>query len=355
MKLEAVEDIMNRIDFVIQRTGLACQNLCRAMNVSHRTYKRWKRRKQCGQPLVRVPGPVKTGVFDPAVLTGEIAALHHSTHRTMGIGRLYGKYSECLSRRELDSMVAEVRDELNDIRRQNLRHVEWLVPGVVWAIDGTQYRDESGKREMLTVRDLCSKYLFCPMATEWTPCSEEVGGHMARLLIENDAPLFTKMDNGSNLVGQGTMNVLANTRIIPFISPPYYPRYNGSLEHAQGEIKEAIKKSLPLGQNVSLREFGLHAALAAHHLNHRPKDILKGKTPCQVFYDETRRMRFTQPERNAIYDWINLTQESILKNVQSTKKNVLAKVRRKAIEAWLIKNNIIKVSLNELNVTRFSD
>lgn len=68
-----------------------------------------------------------------------------------------------------------------------------------------------------------------------------------------------------------------------------------------------------INKRLSLEEFDLHAALAAHDLNHQAKDILKGKNPCQVFHEETRRIRFTIPERKVVYDWINKAQESILK------------------------------------------
>jgi transposase len=354
MKQEIAEDIVNRIDFAKQRTGLSYRDLCRAMDVSHRTFKRWKRRKESGQLLLHAPGPSKTGPFDPAVLAGELASLSHGAHRTLGIGRLYAKYGQCLSRREIACMAAELRAELNDVHRRNLLRVEWLVPGVVWAIDGTEYTDASENRQLLTMRDLCSKYLFRPMVTAWTPCSEEVGGHVATLCEVNEPPLFLKMDNGSNLIGQNVMNVLAQNRVIPLISPPEYPRYNGSLEKTQGDIKEAIRKSLPLGREVSLEEFELHAALAVHDLNHRSKDILKGKNPCQVYHDETRRIRFTEPERKVVYDWINKTQDSILKKAEDFSKRTVATARRKAIEAWLLKNNMIRLTLNGKSVTQFS-
>ena len=354
MKQDVAEDIVSRIDFAKQRTGLSYRDLCRAMDVSHRTFKRWRRRKESGQPLLNAPGPTKTGLFDPAVLAGELASLTQGTHRTQGIGRLYDKYGQSLSRREIACMAAELRAELNDIHRRNLLRVEWLVPGIAWAIDGTEYADASGKWQIMTTRDLCSKYLFRPMVTAWTPCSEEVSGHVASLCNDNEAPLFLKMDNGSNLIGQSVMKILAGNRIIPLISPPEYPRYNGSLEKAQGDIKEALRKSLPLGREVSLEEFKLHAALAAHDLNHRSKDILKGKNPCQVFHDETRRIQFTEPERKVVYDWINQTQNDILKEAQDCSKRTVATARRKAIEAWLLKNNIIRLTLNGKSVTQFS-
>ncbi len=305
-------------------------------------------------PLLRPPGPAKTGVFDPAVLAGELALMPHGAHRTVGMGRLYGKYGDALSRRELACMAEDVRKEQNDAERRNQHRIEWLVPGITWAIDGTTYVGEcSGKQEIMTVRDLGSKYLLRPMVTQWTPCCREVAGHMEELTGTHDLPLFLKMDNGGNLVGKEHMDVLVERRIIPLISPPLYPRYNGSLEKTQGDVKDAIGKSLPLSRSVPPQEFRLHAELAMHELNHRPRECLGGNNPCQVYHDKTRRKWFTQPERKAIYDWINQTTEDILKGVRSVTKQTAATARRKAIEAWLIKNNIIRITLNGLNVTQF--
>ena len=348
-------DIVNRINFARERTGLPLYSLCRDMGVPARTLRRWNSRRGVNQPLLRPPGPVKTGLFDPTVLAGELASLSHGTHRTAGIGRLYGKYCAALSRRELACLAEEVREEQNENLRRSLRRIEWLASGIVWAIDGTTYVGEcSGRQEILTVRDLCSKYLLRPLVTQWMPCCMEVAEHTAELASTHELPLFLKMDNGGNLVGQEHMDVLAAHRIIPLISPPEYPRYNGSLENAQADVKEAIRESLPMGRTVPPQEFMLHAELAMHELNHRSREILGGKNPCQAFHDQTRRKKFTQPERKAIYDWINQTQESILKEVRSVTKQTVATARRKAIEAWLIKNNVIRITLNGLNVTRFS-
>jgi len=354
MREDAVMDIVKRIDFARERTGLPLGSLCRDIGVPIRTFRRWNSRRGANMPLLRPPGPAKTGAFDPAVLAGELASLSHGMHRTAGMGRLYGKYGDALSRRELACMAEEVRKEQNADERRNLHHVEWLVPGICWALDGTTYNAVcTGKQEILTVRDLCSKYLFRPLVIQWTPCCQEVATHTEELALAHDLPLFMKMDNGGNLIGHEHMVTLAGLRVVPFISPPVYPEYNGSLENAQDDVKKTIVKSLPLYRSVPPNEFKLHAELAMHELNHQSRECLRGQNPCQVYHDKTRTKRFTKQERMAIYDWINQTTESILKEVQTVTKQTTAKARRKAIEAWLVKNNIIRVTLNGLSVTQF--
>lgn len=182
---------------------------------------------------------------------------------------------------------------------------------------------------------------------------------LANLFHYNERPLFVKIDNGGNLNGEAVMDAFAEYNVIPLISPPYYPQYNGSLESTQGFFKSALDASLPLSRNVDLDEMTLHARLAAHDLNHQAKEILKNKIPCQVFHDLNKK-KYTIPERRDIYDWINETQETILKEVEfseadNASKRMVATARRKAIEMWLLKNKMIRLTKNGKSVTLFSD
>ena len=110
---------------------------------------------------------------------------------------------------------------------------------------------------------------------------------------------------------------------------------------------------MPLYGSVPNNEFQLHTEVAMHELNHKSRECLGWKTSCQVFHDDTRRLRFTQPERMAIYEWIRKTTESIILEVGNVTKQSAAAARRKAIEAWLVHNNIIKVTRNGESVTQF--
>ena len=354
MKREAAEDIVNRIEYTRQRTGLPHRSLCRAMAVSYRTFKRWRCRKENGEPLLKAPGPSKTEPFDPAVLAGELVSLSHGVHRTRGMGLLHAKYCRSLSRRELDFMASMIRDEENGILRRNLLRVTWMKPGLVWAVDGTELTEVPGGWQLMTTRDLCSKYLFRPLVTQWTPCNEEIAGHLVTLLHDEEKPLFLKMDNGGNLVGQTVMTMLADKRIIPLVSPPHYPRYNGSLENEQDDIKETLVSSLPFSRQNTHEEMALRAALAAHDQNHRSRPVLKGRNACQVLRERKDRMRFTQLERRNIYEWLNDAQQSIIQKAQSFSKRAVASSRRHAIEAWLLKNDMIRLTRNGKSVTQLS-
>jgi hypothetical protein len=346
---------MQHMDAAKHATGLSYRRLCAEMEVPFTSFRRWNKRRLTEEPLLKVPGPRKTEPFDLAVLRDEIRHLPHGTHRTQGTGRLHEKYRLQVSRRDIDDLVASVRRALNLEERQGLLRVEWLVPGVVWSIDGTEYTGLGAPAgtELMTVKDMASKYLFRPMVTRWTPCDDEVGGHLSGLFYTHGEPLFTKRDNGGNLRGDGVTVVLQKNWVMPLVSPPEYPQYNGSLEHTQGDLKEAIRQILPKGRDATLEEFEMASRLAAHDLNHEPKAVLKGRTSCLAFNGGKNPARYDIDERRAIYDWLNETAGCILQEIKDDSKTAIATAKRKAAEMWLVKNNIIRLTINGKSVTLF--
>lgn len=353
-------EVVKHIENARAMTRLPYRELCASMEVPYHRFRRWRNRVAGSLPALNVPGPKKTEAFDSGVLRGEVKALVHGAHRTSGTGRLYGRYCFALSRRDFSDLVTQVRLEIRLKERLNLTRVEWLVPGMVWATDGTEYCGPGVPTgsELLTVREMCSKYLFRPLCTFWTPCGEEIGGYLANLFFVHGLPLFLKMDNGANLCSEVAMETIGEHWIIPLLSPPEYPRYNGSIENAQGDIKEAIQHLLPLDRVATETEFEMCARVAAHDLNHQARRVLKSRTSCHVLNGGRNPINITIPERRAIYDWLNDTSESILSQLEEepledASKRARATARRKAAELWLVKNNIIRLTRNGESVTLF--
>ncbi len=52
------------------------------------------------------------------------------------------------------------------------------------------------------------------------------------------------------------------------------------------------------------------------------------------------------------FDWLNQAPESISKEAQESSKRTVTTARRKVIEPWLFKNNIIRLILNQESVTQ---
>ena len=129
--------------------------------------------------------------------------------------------------------------------------------------------------------------------------------------------------------------------------------WHRSLGSVNGNIKEAIRQILPKGREATLEEVEMASRLAAHDLNHEPKAVLKGRTPCLAFNGGKNPARYDIEERRTVYDWLNETAGCILQEIKDDSKTAIATAKRKAAEMWLVKNNIIRLTVNGKSVTLF--
>jgi hypothetical protein len=293
-------------------------------------------------PAVRQPGPAKIRPPDFSGLEQDIAQLSHGTGRTQGTGELYSRYSSCVSRRELQRMVALARHDLNTLTRQNLLRIHWNVPNVAWSMDPCEcgQRDEAGAKLYLNqMQDLASRYKFDPMAGD-VPCGEEISGYLAATFHRFGVPLFLKRDNGGNLNHTAINDVLAHYFVLPLNSPAYYAPYNGAIEEAQSELKSGLASKLSYKPCCPREHLEAYASAVEHDLNHKPRPCLNGKTSCQVYFKGKRS--FSKWERRDAYAWITNMQNDIVScgGVQPQT------AWRVAVEAWLKMKGFITVTRN---------
>jgi transposase InsO family protein len=96
-------------------------------------------------------------------------------------------------------MVERVPQDLESDRRAHLRWIEWLTPGLVWAMSFTEYSmDLAGKIYLHNIQDLGSRYKFLPVAGGY-PDGEEVAGHLSDKFDRYGVPLMLKRDNEGNI------------------------------------------------------------------------------------------------------------------------------------------------------------
>lgn len=119
-----------------------------------------------------------------------------------------------------------------------LYSLTWLNPGRVWAADysETPCLVDGLYKKCLLVRDLASGKTL-----EVLPVDEESAAHtrnlLLRLFLQYGPPLVLKSDNGSTLTAALVAELLDRYGVIPLVSPPYWPRYNGACEAGNGSIK----------------------------------------------------------------------------------------------------------------------
>ncbi len=206
--------MVRTIEVAKSRYTVAAAPLAAAAGLSASSYKRWKRRIRCGSEPVQKPGVKKVAPIDLARLKQQIVDLPHGRKRTGGTVRLYRANGHGISRREFNRMVRQVRLSHNRSMSASLCRVRWLYPDLAWALDGLQYT-----AHIHHLQDLCSRYKFAPMTTEYMPCGEQVAGHLDRHLTRFGPPLFIKRDNGGNLNHRAVNDILEELMIIPINSP----------------------------------------------------------------------------------------------------------------------------------------
>jgi hypothetical protein len=333
---------MEIIEEIKGRTGMPEVVICRAMRVPLSTLGRWRRRKKEDRPFLNRPGPKKAEPFDPSVLDVQIRLLGHGVKRSAGATKLYGRYQESISRRELSRMVGQVRQDLAADQRRNLRRIDWVMPWVVWAMDGTEYDLGMTGKVLHNMQDLGSRYKFSPLAGE-CPAGEEIAGYLSEKFFRFGPPLLLKRDNAGNL-NHGVVNgVLSEFFVLPLNSPTYYAPYNGAIEESQRELKACLREKLVPGIPCSPDPIAVYAEVAAHDLNHRLRPCLQGKTSCQVFFSWGEKPVFSKLDRREIYDILLERVERILGSMNEWGKAARESAWRIAVEFWLQSRGFINV------------
>jgi hypothetical protein len=243
-------------------------------------------------------------------------------------------------------MVGQVRQDWVADQRRNLRRIEWLIPGLVWAMDVTEYDlGVAGKIHLHNMQDWGSRYKFPPLAGG-CPVGEEIAGYLSEKFFRFGSPLFLKPDNGGNLNHGAVNGILSEFFVLPLNSPEYYAPYNGAIEESQRELKAGLREKLisdlPHSENHSAV---VYAEVAAHDLNHRLRPCLRGKTSCQVFFSLEGRPIFSKWERREIYDILRERVERILVSMNKFDQSARQAAWRIAVEFWLQSRGFIKVHI----------
>lgn len=258
------------------------------------TVLRWRARGKAGKALLEKAGPKKKKPPTGSQLQKDVKGLAHGRQRTAGTGALYQQWSEFISRRDFQELVAQERENKTD----DMKRIQWLKPGVAWSIDTTEYGPERTK--ITPLRDLASKYQLPSPLVQAREEGTRIALYLDRMFRTEGAPMFLKRDLGSPLNCQAVDEVLERHRVLPLNSPPGYPRYNGSMERGMRDLKatldhrrmKVLTKDLPMTLEVEL---------ATHQLNHRRLRSLGGLTPCQVYHDPQRHLRIHGAARDRIF------------------------------------------------------
>jgi transposase InsO family protein len=314
---------------------------------------RWRGRQARGEELVQRPGPRKVEPFALDRLYEQILGLDHGDHRTPGTGALYRQHRLRISRRDLQALVKRARQELRQERQALERRIEWTVPGLIWSMDDKELGRalHQGKIFLHNVQDLASRYKLPPLVGA-LPHGEQVAAHLETLWQNFGVPLILKRDNGSNLNHAVVTCLLEEHGVIPLNSPPYYPPYNGAIEHSQDEMGRRLGAALAISPIDALP---VHAEVAAHDLNHKRRRSLAWRTSCEAFSSGKHNTKaYTRRRRKESYEQMKALAILIVQamrcepcaEVDAEPINTAATVWRLAVETWLYRHGLITVSVN---------
>jgi hypothetical protein len=300
------------------------------------TVLRWRARSKAGVPLIEKAGPKKKERLDPETVKKKIAELDHGRQRTAGTSALFAELAHALSRRRFQELVAEERENKVD----QMKRIQWLVPGVAWSIDTTEYGPE--KIKITPLRDLASKYQMPTPLAEPQEEGAKIALYLDLTFRKEGAPMFLKRDLGSPLNCHAVDEVLERHWVLPLNSPPGYPRYNGSMERNMRDLQAALDKRQLHSLNKEV-PIALDVELVTHQLNHRRLRSLGGLTPCQVFHDPSRRLRFHGASRQRIFREVFTEFWQYIENIPDRNRHTTAAAWRLVVETWLRRQAWISV------------
>ena len=286
------------------------------------------------------PGPKKVEALDHMALANALNVMRHGVRRSQGTGELHLIFRDQISRREIDDLVWEVREALKRAVRREMERITWLVPGICWSIDDIThdlYRLYSHQTQ-----DLGSKFRMVPRAGHFL-CGAEVAQNFRENARRFGPPLFLKRDNGATLNEADVNAELSELLVIPFNSPTYYPRYNGSMERGQRDI-HALVKDLDL-KTIESAYFANTLETRINRVNHQPRPCLQGRMACEAFSDGRKiAAEYHRRRRKEVHTEITDMAARIIEASGDDGEMMRATAHRVSVTNWLRKNGIITVT-----------
>jgi len=328
------------------RRQFSWRQLCYGL-VACATVMRWRARAQAGVPVVEKAGPKKKEPIDLAAVRTRIQQLDHGPRRTAGTTALYAELSGSISRRRLQELVAEERQNQLD----SMKRIQWLVPGTAWSVDSTEYGP--ARTKITPVRDLAAKYQLPVPLVAAQEDGERIAAYLDLMFKRQGAPMFIKMDLGSPLNCRAVNQVLERHWVLPLNSPARYPQYNGSIERNMRDLQHALderrRQALQVPMSVELE-------LVTHELNHRRLRSLGGLTPCQVYHDPARRLRLHGASRQRIFREVFELFWQYVQCMPVRNHHTHNAAWRLVVETWLRRQGWISVTAkSKTNVSTDSD
>jgi transposase InsO family protein len=226
------------VDFSLwtAQQGWTLRENAHLLQLTPRTLRQWQYDCRPSLPLSIVPlgrPLLRSGVHERNAVLDLLNDLGPAT----GVPTLRTCFPD-MPRAELENLLQRFRRVWRLRYQQAQRVLNWTTPGSVWAMDFAEAPQpiDGRYRYLFAVRDLASgqQLLWLPLAEATAQATVHA---LTSLFALYGAPLVLKSDNGSTFDAALTLALLEQFAVTALFSPPYWPRYNGSIEAGIGSLK----------------------------------------------------------------------------------------------------------------------
>lgn len=215
---------------------------------------------------------------------------------------------------------------------------EITATGVMWSEDGTGFKEDGQKKELLIVQDEHARFKLNHRLVDGPACEKDVLIYLKEAFSRYGAPLVLKHDGDSIFHGKQMQALLEEHQVIDLTGPAYYPPYNGKLERANRDVKGYVRARRRHGPPGLLLD---HVDAAMTDLNdERPRPMLDGRTAREVFENHSIKL----PDRQRFRKEVDQTETRLLAGARSRSEERSA--RRRAIEHVLLRYSLMKESVD---------
>jgi transposase InsO family protein len=246
-----------------------------------------------------------------------------------------------MSRAELEDLVKRYRCVWRKRHQCVSYRLHWQRLGAVWAMDFTEApRPIDGLYPyLLAVRDLAShqQLLWLPVRNM---TAEAVIEALRPLFVTEGIPLVLKADNGPAFIADATKDFFFPFGVNLLFSPPYTPRYNGSIEAGIGSLKTRTERyATRAGHPGYWTPDDVAAAQSEANATARPKGET-GPTPNEQW--PTRRS--ITPEERRLFQETVLRHREELGKKEDLSRTEERRMQREAIRRALEEHGILLFS-----------
>lgn len=215
-----------------------CRDIACSIGINPRTLKSWKllwkQNHLCSEPVGRKP-------FLPTVqLLDSVKAFLNLTGMETGISVIKRVFPQ-IPLINIKWFLEDYRKEFYRNKKHYCKSLVWNKANTVWAADFTEMKKkvEGIYKYVLVFRDLCTGKILLTL-----PCKSQNADIVIKalkyLFYHHGIPLVLKSDNGSAFIAEEVRKYLDDNNVTQLLSPPYTPKYNGSIEAGMGSIKTRL-------------------------------------------------------------------------------------------------------------------